>query len=115
MKVSTPFLLSMSFSFFDNVGSLKSVRLHGDLSGSSKSPRNLVRRSCLLRPLFSAFSALSLHVVVVEGNNQAVNFYSFANNIAIFGLPLNYFSVIVKARVYYPECSIQITLKITQF
>lgn len=80
-----------------------------ELSGSSKSSRILVRKSCLLRPLFSA---LSLYVLVVEGHNQAVNFYSFANNIAIFRLPLNYLHV--KAGVYYPDCSIQITLKITQ-
>lgn len=60
------FFPSLSFSSFDNVGSLKLklARLNVDLNNSSKAPRNLVRKFCLPRPLFSA---LSLYVVEIEG------------------------------------------------
>lgn len=119
LKASNIFLnliFSLFFCFFffpsfDNVGILKSklVGLNVDLSDSFKSPGNLVRKSRLLRPLFSV---LSLYVVMVEGKNQAVTFNNFANNIAIFRLPLNYLNVIVRAS--YPDCSTQITFKITQ-
>lgn len=118
LKASNIFLnliFSLFFFFFfhsfDNVGILKSklVGLNVDLSDSFKSPGNLVRKSRLLRPLFSV---LSLYVVMVEGKNQAVTFNNFANNIAIFRLLLNYLNVIVRAS--YPDCSTQITFKITQ-
>lgn len=60
------FFLSLSFSPFDNIGSLESklAGLNLNLGDCPKSPRNLVRKPCLLRPLFSA---LSLNVTGIEG------------------------------------------------